>query len=442
MSSDPAVKAVRPAAVDGRVVFVNRFFHPDQSATSQMLTDLATGLAADGVTVSVITSRAAGPAALSAHETVSGVDVRRVAMSQFGRSRLLGRVVDYMTFLVGACRALIRHVKRGDVVVAMTDPPLLSVVAAPIARLKGAVLVNWVQDLYPDIALELGVGRTWARPLLSALARLRDRSFAAAATNVVIGTRMAERLRARMGAAVRIDVISNWANGAIVARSEGSRAEHRAALGIGDDAFVVAHAGNLGRAHDARTILDAIAWTEKADFGDAVTPTWLFIGGGAGYTWLRDEVHARGLKTARFLPHVPRERLGDTLRAADVHLVSLLPEMEGLLVPSKYYGILAAGRPVVLIGDRNGELAGLIERDGCGSVVAPGCAERLGQELLALSLDASHRHALGQAARAAFEARYDLSHAIEAWRRLVADVRQDIRQPVREGAARRQAGLT
>ena len=182
-----------------RIIFLNRFFFPDHSATSQILSDLAFHLAGKGRDVHVITSRQKydDPAAELPHlENMQGVTVHRVASSQFGRAGLVGRAFDYLTFYRSMMRTLRGLAERGDVIVAKTDPPLLSIPAARIARRRGAQLVTWLQDIYPEIAAELGVPFVKG-PVGKTLSRLRDRSLKAAVANVVVGERMREFLIAR-----------------------------------------------------------------------------------------------------------------------------------------------------------------------------------------------------------------------------------------------------
>src|SRR5437764_3596109 len=233
-----------------RVLFVNRYFAPDHSATSQMVGDLAFFLAARGHDVVAITSRQrydAASARLAPRERLHGVEIVRVATTRFGRGFLPGRALDYATFYLSAFFALLRRARRGDVVVAMTDPPLLSVVAALACALRGARLVNWTQDLFPEVATALGMRFAgWARPL-------RDWSLRRAATNVALGEQMAARIRERGGRAV---VRHNWAGAALhpVAR-EANALRARWQLG---DAFVVEYSGNAGRAHEVATIAAAM----------------------------------------------------------------------------------------------------------------------------------------------------------------------------------------
>jgi colanic acid biosynthesis glycosyl transferase WcaI len=143
-----------------RVIFVNRYFFPDHSATSRILSDLAFALAESGRAVCVVTSRQRyddPQAQLPAEEKIRGVDIHRVSTARFGRSTLWGRGIDYLTFYAGAGRAIRSLARPGDIVVAKTDPPLLSVVAMRAARKAEARGINWLQDLYPEVAIELGV---------------------------------------------------------------------------------------------------------------------------------------------------------------------------------------------------------------------------------------------------------------------------------------------
>ena len=141
-----------------RIIFLNRYFFPDHSATSQMLSELAFYLAESGHSVAVITSRQRyddAAALLPASERIRGVEVHRVRTTRFGRAHLPGRAADYASFYLTAGWRLWRLARGRDVIVAKTDPPLIAVVAWLIARLRGATLVNWLQDVFPEVAERL-----------------------------------------------------------------------------------------------------------------------------------------------------------------------------------------------------------------------------------------------------------------------------------------------
>jgi len=400
--------AAEPGAA---VVFVNRYFHPDQSATSRMLSDLAFRLAARGVRVAVVTSRQLyeNPrAALPPLEVIDGVAIHRVATATRGRANLLGRGLDYLSFHLAAATQLLKLVRRGDVVVAKTDPPLISIVVCLVAMVRGAVLVNWLQDLFPEVASVLTPGLI-PTPVTRLLASARNFSVRRASMNVVLGESMRRRLASAGVPDPRIRVIPNWADTTAVTPQDTRASATRNRLDLGDR-FVIGYSGNLGRAHEFDTLVGA-ARLLRSDTRFA----FLITGSGAKANSLRESIRAEGLGSFYFQGYQPAELLSDSLAAADVHFVSLLPELEGLIVPSKVYGILAAGRPTVFVGDRSGDVASMLTAEECGVAVDVGDSARLAAELLALCESPDRLHAMGNKARAVALLRYTSAHAASAW---------------------------
>src|SRR5579862_115402 len=396
-----------------RLFFVNRYFHPDHSATSQLLSDLAFDLAAAGHEVHIVTSqqRYDDPRfRLAAEETVRGVHVHRVPTTRFGRARLLSRAVDYLSFYVSAWRALRRLVGRDDVVVAMTDPPLMSVVAMWAVRGRGTRLVNWLQDVYPEVAVQLGVS-VLRGPIGTGLRYLRNRSLRAAAANVVVGERMRETISALGVPATSIHVIHNWSDDEQIS-SRGTRGNPLRLQWRLDHKFVVGYSGNLGRAHEYDTVLAA---AEMLRHDPRIV--FVFIGGGGQMDELARIVRVRGLDAMfRFIPYQERELLKYSLGVPDIHWISLTPAVEGMIVPSKVYGIAAAGRPIIAITARDGEIARLVSQHGCGLVIEPGHAKELAEEILRLSGDAAAVETMGAQARAMLDAQFTRRQALARWR--------------------------
>lgn len=350
-----------------RVVAVNRLYWPDHGATAQMLTDLAEQLAEGGAEVTIITSRLSyhGPVRrLAPREVRHGVTIRRVWTTRMGRYWLPGRALDYATFYVSALLALLREMGRGDVLVAKTDPPLVSVIAALAAKAKGARLVNWCQDLFPEVAGALGL--KWAEgPLGRLLKAMRNWSLRSAEVNVAISATMVEQLEGIGIARERITLLHNWAPGAIVPM-DATDNTLRVAWGL-RGRTVIGYSGNLGRTHRPDTVAELVRYTTAA-----FDVSWVFIGGGPGLKAIRALVETEGLEDrVQFRPYQPAERLSEGLGVPDVHLVSLDPACEGLILPSKYYGVLAAGRPVVFLGDGANEIARDIRRHAIGVVLDP-----------------------------------------------------------------------
>jgi len=400
------------------IVFVNRFCHPDHSATSQIVSDLAASLAAQSFSVSMISSRMRydDPSArLAPMEKWQGVGIYRIWTSRFGRRHLLGRLLDYLSFYWSLPFALWRILERGDVVVAKTDPPLVSLVVAFVARLRGAKMVNWLQDVFPEIAVSMGEPKV---PVAAAymLKKLRNYSLKTAVMNVVIGSRMAEYFQSQAIPANQIKTIPNWAHENDISPVQASESRLRHQLGLGEK-FIVGYSGNLGRAHDPDTIFHAAISLQAS-----TTVFFLMIGGGYGYEYLKKRVADAGLKNMQFLPYQPLEALSDSMAAADLHLVSLRPALEGKIVPSKFYGIAAAQRPVGFIGDHDGELARLIKQSKCGFVVSEGQGEELADQILALAGDAEHCRVQGKAARQLLDSAFSRALAHQQWHDLLREL--------------------
>lgn len=387
-----------------------------------MLSDLAFGLAQGGMQVTVIASRLRYDADCMnfvPRETISGVDIHRIWTTHFGRSRLQLRAIDYLTFYVSAAWTLLRVVARGDIVVAMTDPPMLSVVAAPIAKLRGARLVNWLQDLFPEVAEALYSGGKFSRALFHGLRKLRNISLRHADMNVAIGELMAERLLQAQVPSERICVRHNWADCKAVVPVAPSDNPLRAEWDLMEH-FVVGYSGNLGRAHEFEAILAAIQRIEQDNYR-TTSPLirWLFIGGGHAFECLQAEAIKRGLTSVAFRPYQPRSQLSQSLSVADVHIVTLKPELEGLIVPSKFYGIAAAGRPILFIGDLGGEIDRLTTHHTCGLSVANGDGTALAEAVQAMARDRQRISQMAKCAREACEKFYDKPLAVRAWARLL-----------------------
>ena len=398
--------------VDGgvRVLFFNRFFHPDTSATSQFVSDLAFHLAQAGYEVHAITSRSAE--GLAAEEMIRGVTIHRVAKASTGPHSLFERALAYLAYYRGARRAAERWVGPNDIVVVKTDPPMLSAAVGPVAKRRGAKLVVWLQDVFPEIAHEYGVP-AMGRSMASFIYRARNRSLERADAVVAIGERMAARVSSAVRAPVRLEVIHNWADGEAIHPIAAQANPLRQSWGL-DRYFVVGYSGNLGRVHEFDTILDAAA-AMRGDDG----VRFLIVGRGPRLEEVRAAAARRQLANVVFRPHQERHSLAESLCVPDVHLAVLQPRFEALVLPSKIYGIMAAGRPTIFVGDPGGETAAIIDRCGAGLSVRTGDATALVDALRRLRNDREMRDRMGRAARHAFDNLYAMPIAFEKWRQLL-----------------------
>ncbi len=392
-----------------RLIFVNRFYWPDETATGQLLTDLAEALAAHGHEVTVVTSRPSQlpPDFTGVHR---GVRIAHVGSTRTDRGGLIGKAIDFATFYAGALWQLVLQMQRGTFVVAMTDPPLIGIGAWLIAKVRRGKLVHWVQDIYPEIAMEL-TGHSWLRVLRP----LRNAAWRRADACVTLGNDMAGRITAAGVAPARLSVIHNWAPRGVCMSSAipADTAAIRAAWGL-TDKFVIAYSGNLGRVHDLDAVLElAAALRPSPNIALAI------IGGGAQRERLQAAAAAQGLSNVHFFSAQPRAQLSASLAAANLHLVTLKPGCEDIVFPSKLYGIVAVGRPVIFIGPRACEMARCITENGFGLTASREALPELGLAIQRLSTDASARHQLTQAA-VRFAASHTPAAAVTRWLELLA----------------------
>ena len=382
-----------------RLVFVNRFFYPDHSATSQMLTDAAFYLSVKGHDVQVVTSRLLyeGSSDLAYKEVVQGVTVHRTWTSSFGRSNLIGRAFDYLTFYLSVFWVLLRILEPGVTVIAKTDPPLVSIPVGAAARIRGARHVNWLQDLFPEVAVELGMKIPGFA--VSILTWLRNRSLLQADQNIVIGELMRNRILKQGVYTDNTTVVPNWSDGtAVVPRTTANPLREKWQL---EGKFVVGYSGNLGRAHEIETLLGAIR-----QLSSDTSVVFLFIGGGALLGELKTRLGEPGMSNCLFQPYQSRQQLPLSLTLPDVHLVILKPELEGLIVPSKIYGVMSAGKPMLYIGDKEGEVASLVIEHGIGEVVAEGDSGALVSQILKMKENPETLAVMGDASRRLFDQHY------------------------------------
>jgi colanic acid biosynthesis glycosyl transferase WcaI len=384
------------------VVFFNRSFYPDGAATGQLLTDLAEDLVRHhGWRVTVITGAPLAPSQaplprlggwLVARETYRGVNILRGWGTRFDKSRFAGRAANYLTYFATACWAGLR-VDRPDVVVAMTDPPIIGLAGWLAAKRAGAPLVMAYQDLFPEVTALL---EDFHSDVVDRGLQGVNRFLCRRATRVIaLGETMRRRLIENKGAREsQTVVISNWADTTAIVPGDKHNAfarEHGLA-----DAFVVMHSGNLGLSQNLETIVEAAALLR--DLPDVRV---VFQGDGVKKLDLERQAAALGLTNVVFLPYAPKARLGETFAVADVFIVSLQRGLAGYIVPSKLYGILAAGRPYVAAVEESCEVAAITRARQCGLVAEPGDAASLARRLRELYDDRALTRRLGANARAA-----------------------------------------
>ncbi|MFO0874001.1 MAG: glycosyltransferase family 4 protein [Phycisphaerales bacterium] len=408
-----------------RILLINQTYHPDVVATAQHAHDLARHMAAHGHDVDVVTSRSIygqKGAALPPRETIDGVEVHRVGKSLFGKAGIAARIVDFGLFYVAATWRALR-VRRPDVVICLTTPPFIALVGWLMGRLRGSRFVYWVMDLYPDLPVACGVMRPRSLPtrFFEGVNRFCLRR---ADRVVVLGRCMRRRVlekfpggsRGRTIDARRVVHIGVWSDQGEVKPIDRAGNPYRGRWNLGDR-FVVMYSGNFGIGHDVDTMLGA---AESLRDDEAIR--FVFVGGGKKKELVDRFVTERRLPNAVLDGYQPRESLDASLSCADVHLVSLLEGVEGIMVPCKLFGAMAAARPGIFIGHPESEIARILVEHDCGALVRQGDVAGLVRTIRRLADDPAEAARLGDNARAALAAAYDRTRGCEQWRALLEEV--------------------
>ena len=443
-----------------RILLINQYYPPDTAATGQLLSDVAAALARNGHQVHVLCSttsydgrksvseqvqpdrkspphsnRLASMHAEAARARVSRrppgvkdsrhrprpadaagrtptqrpcaaqdnqskdrsesqgcVHVHRVTATNLGNATLAGRLLDYASFFLFAT---VRGVRLGrmDVCIALTTPPYIGLIGSLLKRIRGTRLVLWTMDLYPEIAAACGIVRS-SSLTYRVCAALSRGLYRRASAIISLGWCMTARLIEAGVNPHKIVAVDNWAPGECVAPIDRDDSRLRRGLGLNGQ-FTIMHAGNFGAGHHLHTLTRSLARIDRSR-------NWRIVF--AGNTRSRDRfarlASASNLTGVRLTPPVPLDRLSDSLAAGDVHVVSQKEGTQGLLVPSKIYGLMAAGRPILFIGPAETEAAGLVRNSRCGLVIRPGDFVATEAALRRLAEDLSHRRTMGANARA------------------------------------------
>jgi colanic acid biosynthesis glycosyl transferase WcaI len=397
-----------PSPARKRLLVLNQYYWPGVEATANLLTDLCEGLAAS-YDVEVITG------VLHEHEDEprsllrNGVAIRRVRSTAYDRTGLAARASNYFTYL-GSALGKGLGAKRPDLVLCMTDPPMVGAVGLAVSRRFGAPLVVVCQDVFPETAVKL---RRLTNPVAVGALRAVVGSYLRRADRIVsIGDTMSKRLVAKGASPERITVIPNWVDvDEITPQRRDNRWARENALAEG---FVVMHSGNIGHAQDLETLVRAAVLLR-----DVPDLQVVIIGFGARHAATLELANRLGATNVRFLPYQPREVLSESLSAADVHYLGLARGLAGYVVPSRINGVLSAGRPVIVSADPESEPAGLVREVGCGVAVPPGDPRAVADAIRSAHAGAFDLGAAGAAGRTWIESHRGRDAAIDAYRSLL-----------------------
>jgi glycosyltransferase involved in cell wall biosynthesis len=387
------------------VAFFNRSYYPDTAATGQLLTELCESLVHDhGCRVSVVagvpllpasapaSSREHAGASIVGRERHAGVEILRARGTRFSKRRFFGRFANYVSYFLSASWAGLR-LDRPDVIIALTDPPIIGLAACLASRRYGVPFVMSYRDVFPEVARLL---EDFHAESVNAVLQQVNRFLVRRADRVIaLGDSMRTRLVDGKGADPRITVvIPDWADcETIVPAPKRNPFSEAHALA---DKFVVMHAGNLGLSQNLEAVIRSAE--HLLELPDLV---FVFVGEGVKKRSLEKIATDRGLINVRFLPYQPQADLVRVYAAADCFVVSLQAGLSGFIVPSKLYGILAAGRPYIAAMEPDAEAVRIAEQEDCGLAAEPGDPKSLADRIRTLYMDRDLARRMGERARKA-----------------------------------------
>lgn len=413
------------------LLFINQHYAPDLASTAQHLEDLAEHLVAEGFEVHVLCGRGhyvSGKMDVPGEKTQNGVHVRRVRTTAFGRDSSIGRLADYGTFFLQVLWQLLVG-RRYDAVVSLTTPPLLPVAAALAWALRGQPYGIWSMDLHPEAEEAVGM-IAGDGPVGSVLYALSDWSYRRAGFVVDLGPHMKRRIQRKGVSVGRLHTIPVWNKRDEVYPIPDDENPLVEEVGLAEK-FVVMYSGNAGLGHRFDEVLRAMK-----HFDDHDDICFLFVGTGPRKEEIESYAEAHDLSNFEYLSYFPRDQIKYSLSLADVHLLTLRGSFSGIAVPGKLYGILAAGRPVLMMGPAASASAETIRRHEVGTVIDPdrydgetGATEALIRAINRIYNDPEARIRLGKRGRETFLENFEQKACCNQWVDLLWEELEEERRP-------------
>lgn len=400
------ISSTGPDGAPLRIVILNQYYMPDVASTGHLLHELATQLAEMGFAVEVLTSRPSyGPpetwVECPMRETVDGVDIKRLWTTRFSKDNLLGRAINYVTFMGQLFLRVLLTSRKDTVYLYTTNPPFLGFVGAIVSLFRRHSYVMLLHDAYPQMAVWVGtikekgfVEKVWHF--------INKMSYGRAKQSIVLCQKAKNLVCDTYGIPrERVHVVPNWADSKALNIKPKPESEFARDHNLREH-FVAMYSGNLGLYYEFATLLDAAELLRDEPF------RLVFIGSGGKRNWLADEIIKRELTNTLLLPYQPYEKLGDSLAACDASFVTIAKGIEGISFPSKLYTSLAVGRPILALSEDDSELRDLIQEHKVGGWSALGDAESLAANIRAMLADPAEADRTGNRARRLFERAFTL----------------------------------
>lgn len=407
-----------------KLLIINQYFYPNIAATAQLLTDLSEDLADKDIDVTILTSHSSylkGRLDVNKNGKYFKSAVIRLNSFTFGKTNTIHRILDYFSFYILAIlKSLI--LPKHDVTLIMTNPPLIFFIGPIIKVFKKSKIICLVEDLYPDTAIALGFLK--AKNLFVRIINLVSKLvFKYADMVIAISKNMETRLIEKGVEKNKIVIIDNWADKnqiyPVTEKDNWFLKEHNL-----QNEFIIEYSGNMGLGHDFDTILKS---SEKLKQYENIK--FLFIGDGGRKQEILRYQENKKLKNIIFLPYQDRKDLACSISAGDISIISLKAELEGCIMPSKLYGILAAARPIIFVGDKRSDIADIINKANCGFQIDEGDENSFIEKVLLLYNNKSLLNTLGDNGLRYFLKHFERKLAIEKYYHFITSLSNETYLP-------------
>ncbi|MCH7658921.1 MAG: glycosyltransferase family 4 protein [Bacteroidetes bacterium] len=394
---------------------ISQVFYPDEVSTANLFTILCSWLANNNIEVEVW---AAQPSYTHSKKqprrlTYKGTEIKFLPSTRFHKSKIFGRILNILTFTVSTAFRLIFS-KDKSPVFTHTNPPSLGILVSLICKLKKRKFIYVLLDIFPEGLIRLGK-LSDGNPLVKVWKNMNIKTFRRSERIIVLGRDMGEYIESIYPEGrEKIEYIPHWQDENLI---------HPISIGNNpfikehmlDGKFIIQYSGNMGLWNDMETIGKAASrYIEGVHY--------VFIGDGMRKPELQKTLSSAEHRNILFLPFQPVEKLGEVLTANHVSLVSLREGLEGMAVPSKIYGILAAGVPVIAMVPQQSEIAYIVREENCGYVVDPDDVDGLINAVMELKSDEQLRTKMGVNGRKAFEQKYTTKVIAGKYKSIILDM--------------------
>lgn len=384
-----------------KLLILSEFFYPDKSSTPKVLTELAEDMVEYGLDVDVITSKTSYKAensSLKDREKYKNINIKRVYSTEFNRNNFLGRIINYMTFLISTFMSVILK-KDYDCILMVSNPPILPIVGYLVNKIRHKPYIYLLHDVYPDIAVKVGAIKEKGI-MFNSMSFINKKIFRSASKIIVLGHDMKQNLLDKGVPSDKIEIITNWADrNKIYKISKDNRFSINNNI---NKTFNIVYTGNIGRFHDIETILDS-----AMKLKDNMMIKFIFVGDGYKKKLIEDFTKINNLKNIKLIGYQYGEDYNQLLNSANIFITTLDKGIEGLGVPSKTYSYLAAGKPIIAIMNSNSEIGSLVENNNLGIQVDSGDSEKIVEYILNIITDLNKYKEVEENIFNIFEKKYD-----------------------------------